>query len=59
MNPPNDYCQPGYCMVPGHPAEHDEKPKPDCDDGRVHDWHNAKVLGYEDEDFCTKCGAWR
>jgi hypothetical protein len=22
---PNDYCQPGYCMVPGHPAWHDER----------------------------------
>ena len=22
---PNSYCQPGYCTVPGHPAEHDTK----------------------------------
>lgn len=24
MAEPNSYCQPGYCMVPGHPASHDE-----------------------------------
>jgi hypothetical protein len=55
---PNSYCQPGYCMVPGHPASHDERSNMSPEDRKAYkladELQRALIPPVE---ACPECGS--